>query len=315
VEARRLAFKAMGCPCELRLHPAQGVDVDAALFAARDEILRLEAKYSRYRDDSLASRINRSAGSGSSVEVDEETAALLDYAAIAHDESDGLFDPTSGILRRAWNFRSGRLPSQDALEELLGAIGWEKLEWERPLLALPLPGMELDFGGFVKEYAADRVAEMCRQLGIRSGLVDLGGDLAVVGPHPDGSPWRVGIRDPHHPERAIAVVALAAGAIATSGDYERCMLVNGRRYGHVLDPRSGWPVEGLTSATVSAPHCLVAGTASTVALLKGEHGAAWLDGLGLPHLRVDREGDASGSLARGAAPRSISAADAPQAPA
>jgi thiamine biosynthesis lipoprotein len=138
----------------------------------------------------------------------------------------------------------------------------------------------------------DRVAELCRRLGASSGLVDLGGDLAVIGPHPDGSPWRVGVRNPFAPERAVATLAVYAGAVATSGDTERCMVVGGRRYGHILDPRSGWPVEGPAAVTVLASHCLVAGTASTLAMLRGEpDGPAWLTAEGIPHVWVSRKGE------------------------
>jgi thiamine biosynthesis lipoprotein len=267
-------------------------------------VARLEARYSRYRAESLLSRINASAGDPRGVEVDAETAALLDYAALAHEQSGGLFDPTSGVLRRAWDFHSGRLPEPGELEELLPCVGWRQLVWRRPRLVLPRAGMELDFGGFVKEYAADRVAELCRRRGLRHGLVDLGGDLAAVGPHPDGSPWRVGIRHPRRPESAIACVALYRGAIATSGDYERFMVVAGRRYAHLLDPRTGWPARGLASASVAAPHCLVAGTAASVALLAGRGGRRWLARLGLPHLAIDARGRASGPLYSGSrAPR------------
>jgi thiamine biosynthesis lipoprotein len=298
VQPRRIRFKAMGSPCELHLHAESRARFEADAAAARAEIERLEQKYSRYREDSLASRINASAGDPAGVEVDDETAALLDYAALAWEQSGGLFDATSGVLRRAWDFRSGRLPEPAEVEALRPLVGWEKLRWERPRLVLPRAGMQLDFGGFVKEYAADRVAALCRERGVRHGLVDLGGDLAVVGPHPDGSPWRVGIRDPRAPERAIASLLLPTGGVATSGDYERCMIVSGRRYGHVLDPRTGWPVEGLASVTVVASHCLVAGTASTVAMLKGPRaGPAWLDRLGLPSLRIDTDGACSGALA------------------
>jgi thiamine biosynthesis lipoprotein len=284
----------MGSPCEVRVHG--GAEADAILEAARAEVLRLEAKYSRYRDDSLATRINRSAADPAGVEVDEETARLLDYADASHRQSDGLFDISSGILRRAWNLKSGRLPEPDAIAALLPLVGWEKVRWEPPRIALPRVGMELDFGGYVKEYAADRAAERCRELGARHGLVDLGGDLAIVGPHPDGKPWRVGVRDPRDPARAFASLPLGWGGLATSGDYERCMIVDGVRYGHVLDPRTGWPVRGLASASVAASHCLVAGTLTTIALLKGEAGAAWLDALGAPCLWVTEAGRVGGTL-------------------
>ena len=287
-------FRAMGSPCEIQLRAAGGEAIAAAAVA---EVERLERKYSRYRDDSLATRINRSAGDPVGVEVDDETAGLLDYAEQSWRQSDGLFDPTSGVLRRVWDLKSGRLPSAEAVEAVREYVGWEKLCWRRPRLVLPRPGMELDFGGFVKEYAADRAAELCRRLSARHGLVNLGGDLAIVGPHPGGAPWRVGVADPRRRGESLACIGLVGGAIATSGDAERCMWVDGRRYGHLLDPRSGWPVEGLASVSVVASHCLIAGTLSTIAMLKGRAGGpAWLDGLGLPTLQVAHDGTLGGQL-------------------
>jgi thiamine biosynthesis lipoprotein len=286
----------MGSPCEIRLYAASRSRAESLAAAAVAEVGRLEAKYSRYRDDSVTARINASAGDLSGVVVDDETAALLDYAATAHRESGGLFDITSGVLRAAWDFRSGRLPAAERVEALRSRVGFEKVHWERPRIALPRCGMELDFGGYVKEYAADCVASLCRARGAAHGLVDLGGDLAVVGPHPDGEPWRVGIRHPRAPETPMASVRLAAGGLASSGDYERFMVVDGLRYSHLLDPRTGWPVRGLTAVSVAAGLCLVAGTASTVAMLKGAAGAAWLDELGLPNLRMDLSGRLEGSL-------------------
>jgi FAD:protein FMN transferase len=284
----------MGGPCELCLYG--GAETQEILAAGQAEVARLEAKYSRYRDDSLATRINQSAGDRDGVEVDAETAHLLDYADACHRQSHGLFDITSGILRRAWNLASGRLPTQAEIDALLPLVGWHKLRWRAPRIALPEPGMQLDFGGYVKEYAADRVAELCRRRGARHGLVDLGGDLAVVGPHPDGRPWRVGVRDPRAPQHALGTLPLGWGGIASSGDYERCMIVDGVRYGHILDPRSGWPVTGLAAVTVAASHCLVAGTLTTIAMLKGDQGAAWLDASGAHCLYVTATGYVGGSL-------------------
>jgi len=301
--ARSLRFKAMGSPCALHLHAESQTRLEKVAEAALAEVARLERKYSRYLEDSLASRINASAGDPEGTLLDEETSSLLDYAALAFEQSGGLFDITSGVLRRAWDFRSGRLPAPGQIEALRPLVGWEKICWERPRLVLPLAGMQLDFGGYVKEYAADRVSALCRELGLRHGLVDLGGDLAAIGPHPDGSPWRVGIRHPRAPEGAIATLALASGGIATSGDYERCLVLEGRRYAHLLNPKTGWPVVGLASVTVAASHCLIAGTASTIAMLKGSRGGpAWLDRLGLPSLRIDAAGNSTGSLARAALP-------------
>lgn len=288
----RFRFRAMGSPCRLDLYAPDRETLERGADAACRELARLEKKYSRYRPDSLASRINRSAGAACGVHVDDETAALLDFAATAHEESEGRFDPTSGVLREVWDFRSGRVPDASAVDAKRRLVGWSKIRWERPLIALPVIGMELDFGGFVKEYAADRLAERLRQEGLAHGLVDLGGDMAVVGPHPDGSPWLVGIRDPRAPERAIARIALPAGGLATSGDYERCMVVDGQRYSHLLDPRTGWSFQGGPACvSVRADHCLIAGVSATIAMLHAEAEAGgFLERLGLPHLGIAQGG-------------------------
>lgn len=291
----RHPFRAMGCPCELRLYADSPQSAAQWFQDAEAEIRRLEMRYSRYRDDSVTAAIEQAAGKDGGLEVDAETAALLDYAATAFAQSDGLFDITSGVLRRAWDFKSGCLPEQSQIDALLPLIGWEKLRWDRPRLRLPA-GMQLDFGGFVKEYTADAIATRLRGQGCECGLIDLGGDLAVVGAHPDGSPWQIGIRNPRDPEQAIAQVPLPHGAIATSGDYERGMVIDGRVYGHILNPHTGWPVQELSSVSVLADHCVVAGSASTIAMLKGRHGIAWLESLGLPFLCVDQTGRVSGML-------------------
>lgn len=285
----------MGSPCEVRVYGEGAGEIAAA---ARAEVLRLEAKYSRYRDDSLASAINRSAGDPAGIELDQETTRLLEYARTAHEQSGGLFDITSGVLREVWDFRSGRIPGEREVEAVLGRVGWSKVVWRPPHLVLPIPGMQLDFGGFVKEYAADCAARICREQGIRHGLVELGGDIAVIGPHPDGAPWQVGIQHPRYPQSAIAQIALDRGAIASSGDYERYFEREGRRYCHILNPLTGWPAEGLQAVSVVAEQCLVAGTTSTIAMLKGEGGARWLDGVGLPYLCIAGDGAISGTLAQ-----------------
>jgi thiamine biosynthesis lipoprotein len=287
----------MGSPCEFSFFCESRNEAARLAEICGREVDRLERKFSRYREDSLASRINRSAGDGRGVEVDPETASLLDFASTAHRESDGRFDPTSGVLRRVWDFKSGCLPSSNALAESRSLVGWSKVEWTKPRILLPLPGMELDFGGFVKEYAADRVAELCRERGLGSGLIDLGGDLAVVGPHPDGSPWLVGIRDPRKPGRALARIAIDRGGLATSGDYERFMIVDGVRYSHLLDPRTGECHRGGPACvSIKAPHCLIAGITSTMAMLHSESEAPeFLSRVGLPHLLVEQSGRVSGT--------------------
>ncbi|MEY2690115.1 MAG: hypothetical protein RL375_4315 [Pseudomonadota bacterium] len=301
----RRAFQAMGSPCELQLHARDDAQAAAAVDAAVADVARLEQRYSRYRDDSLLARINRTAATGGAIEVDAETASLLDYADTCHRQSGGLFDITSGVLRRAWRSALHSLPEPAQLDALLTRVGWHKLVWRRPVLEFHQSGMELDLGGVVKEYAADRVASLCADHGITGAMVNLGGDIRVLGPHPDGSPWRIGIQHPRRPGAMLGQIPLSRGGIATSGDYERCIVIDGQRLSHLLDPRTGWPVQHLSAVSVVADLCVVAGSASTIAMLKAHDGPAWLADLGLPHLWVDVDGRVGGSLFKPEASRVV----------
>lgn len=289
-------FAAMGTPCDVQLYAATESEARHAAAHVIDDVRRLEAKYSRYRDDSLLADINRVAASGGAIEVDAETGALLDYAQACYTQSDGLFDISSGILRRAWRLDRGQLPAAGQVDALLARVGWHRLRWERPLLHFPVPGMELDLGGIVKEYAADRAVNLCREQGIGHAVVNLGGDIGVVGPHADGRPWRIGITHPRRPGTTIHHLELAQGALASSGDYARCIELDGRRYGHVLHPRTGWPVDHLAAVSVAGDLCVVCGSAATIAMLKQDQGPAWLQALGLPHYWVDLDGHTGGNL-------------------
>jgi thiamine biosynthesis lipoprotein len=283
-------FTAMASTCEVRIG-ALGRRRAAPLAArAIAEVRRIEAKYSRYRADSVVSRINASAGSGRAVALDAETTRLLDFAADLFAASDGLFDITSGTLRKAWDFRAGRLPAPGEIDALLPLVGWSLVQRDHDSIALPRAGMELDFGGFGKEYAADRAATLLQELGVRSGLVNLGGDIRLVGPRPDGSPWRLAIQDPRDEARLLVRLPLDAGALATSGDYERYFERDGKRYCHVLDPRSGWPVTHWRSVSVVAPACLAAGALTTVAMLKGAAAREFLAAQQVAYVAVDSEG-------------------------
>lgn len=287
----RTRFRAMASEHELLLGGRADAELARVAALAIAEVARIEAKYSRYRDDSVTTRINRAAG-GAAVPIDAETAALLRYADACFAQSGGRFDLTSGVLRAAWDFRRAppELPSAAALEAALACIGWQDVEWDELSMRLPRQGMEVDFGGIGKEYAADRAGTLCIEAGIAHGCVNLGGDVRVWGGRPGGAPWRVGIRHPRDERAAIAGLDVADGAVATSGDYERYLEVDGRRYCHVLDARTGWPVTGWQSMSVVAPLAVVAGSYATIAMLLEEEGAAYLDRAGARWLGVDAGG-------------------------
>ena len=285
------SFKAMGGPGEIQLDAPDEATARRCFKLALDEIDRLEIKYSRYRAGSLISRINAAAGA-EPVAIDEETSALLDYGGEMHRQSEGRFDLTSGVWRRVWHFgqEAARPPSDEERHALLPLVGWALVEREGLTVRLSRAGMELDLGGIGKEYAVDRCAAVLQQAGVVHALVNLAGDLRALGPKPDGGAWRVGVRDPHAPTRMLADIEMAQGALATSGDYERCLLHEGRRYGHVLDARSGQPVDHWRSVSVRAPTTLMAGSLSTLTLLMQEQGLKLLRDSGLDFLAVDAQG-------------------------
>lgn len=279
----QIDFQAMASPCRLVIDGEDSEAMEASARRCIEEIRRIEHKYSRYRPDSVLSRINASAGSAT-VPIDEETAALLDFAHSLWVMSDGLFDITSGVLRKAWDFRAATPPDPRLVEALLPLVNWRQVVRTRDAVGLSTVGMELDFGGFGKEYAADSAAAILIQDGFPNALVNLGGDLHATGPHRvkghEGQPWRVDIQHPRPLASAggdvLVGLALSRGGLATSGDYERFFIQDGKRYCHVLDPRSGWPVCEVQSVSVVAPSTAIAGAITTIAMLKGPKAKEWL---------------------------------------
>jgi thiamine biosynthesis lipoprotein len=284
VEARgehilAVGFTAMASPCEVLL---SSMSRHAALeigTVAAQEAWRVEKKYSRYRDDSVTAWIHENRGT--TIEVDEETASLIAFASQCFDLSEGLFDITSGVLRRAWKFDgSDRIPEAAAIERLLRVVGFDKLQWQSPRLLLPAE-MELDFGGIGKEYAVDRAYQLLAARTRTPFLVNFGGDLRANRPPPHG-PWQVGIERPDTDREATLVLDLEHGALATSGDSRRYLLKDGIRYGHILNPLTGWPApDSPRSITVAASSCTEAGLLSTVALLHGAEAQAYLEEQGV----------------------------------
>lgn len=283
----RLCFRAMGSPCELVTDSASEPSASSreAMLAGRDEALRIEQRFSRYRRDSLLSQINQS--QGEPVTVDAEMALLLDFADHCYRLSDGLFDVTAGVLRGIWKFGSDgqtEMPSESDIKSLLPRIGWHRLSWQSPQLQLPA-GMEIDFGGLAKEYAVDRVLNMLQTQLDQACLVNFGGDLRVSGPRENGQPWALGVEQPDDVQHSAAVIGINQGALATSGDTRRYFEHRGQRYGHILNPKTGWPVVGAPrSVTVAAPTCTEAGMLSTFAMLQGEGATAFLQAQNVPYL-------------------------------
>ena len=289
LQIHRLPFKAMGSACEVVLASHTQNEAESMAKLAIDEVLRIERKYSRYTTDSIIAKINQQAGRVA-LQCDDETWALFQFASQLFDKSDGLFDITSGVLRQAWDFKKPEVPTSQKLEALLPLVGWQNVVLQDQSIALPLAGMEVDLGGFGKEYAADRAAQVLKEKGVTYGYVNLAGDMRFLGPKSSGEPWMIGIQDPRARDQVVATLPITQGGLATSGDYERYFELNGQRYCHVLNPKTGMPVSYWRSVSVTSPATVVSGCTTTMAMLKEADGLAFLQATGFDFFAIDHTG-------------------------
>lgn len=261
----------MGTLIEITVETEDLSDADAVIDSAFDEMTRVDSSMSSYKEDSEVSLISRQAGkspvriSSMLVEVLE---ASLNYYLVSH----GAFDVTAGPLVRLWGFIGGRkrIPSKEEITEALSLVGSGKilLDPSPGTVFLPKRGMQVDFGGIAKGYAADRAAKVLQMAGITSGIVNAGGDLLVFG-FPGCKGIRVGIRHPVNNKELFGWIEVGKGAVATSGSYENFFMHNGRRYSHIIDPRTGQPVEGMLSVTVRAATAMEADALATAFFVLG----------------------------------------------
>lgn len=274
-------FEAMASPCTLLVDTDDPGEAATLLAVAEAEARRIEQKFSRYQRDNPVYQINHSGGHP--IEVDDETALLINYAATCYEMSDGMFDITSGVLRRIWTFDGGSgVPARNDVQRCLGHVGWWRVSWDSPTLTLP-SGMEIDFGGIGKEYAVDRAAALIGALTGSSYVVNFGGDLYTSGLRRGNRTWGIGIDDPDRTTEAVLFrLEVSTGGIATSGDATRFVRWRGQRLGHILNPKTGWPVtDAPRSVTVFGRTCLEAGTLSTLAYLQGAGARSYLEEQGV----------------------------------
>jgi thiamine biosynthesis lipoprotein len=269
-------FWAMASPCELLIETQDSMLANHLTSVAYAETKRIEQKFSRYLPNNPMANINDS--QGKPIAIDNEFFRLLELANSCFQLSDGLFDITSGVLRQAWTFDgSDNLPSPDAVKVLMPFIGWGKVKYDQSSITVA-KGMELDFGGMGKEYAVDCVAKLCAEhASTTSVVVNFGGDIQVNRARHNKQPWYIGIESPDDAE-ATKVLKIISGGLATSGDARRYLLKNGKRYSHILNPETGYPVKNAASSvTIAAPHCIQAGLLATMALLKGPNAEVFLE--------------------------------------
>ncbi|WP_412973352.1 FAD:protein FMN transferase [Glaciecola sp. MF2-115] len=285
----------MASPCEILIDTHNLSLARKLIEHAATEAFRIEKKYSRYRDDNIIYAINNA--QGRSTAIDMETFQLLTFANTCYELSDGMFDLTSGVLRRVWKFDgSDNIPQQSAIEALMPYIGWDKISFDEQTIKMPL-GFELDLGGIGKEYAVDCVAKICKEIAPAvSVLVNFGGDIQVTLPKSKGQYWQVGIEMPVQDlaeegtknslstQYQTVLVRIAQGGLATSGDANRYLMRDNVRYSHVLNPKTGKPISNAPrSVTVASEHCVQAGLMATLSLLQGDQAEQFLKEQSVTH--------------------------------
>lgn len=251
---------------------AYGTHAKEALDAAEAEISRLDALLSISSESSDIYRVNQD-GSG---ELSEDTTELLTSALGYFHETDGLFDCTIEPIMEAWGFTTHNyhVPDPSELSELLPLVDASAVSLSGNQVDLP-SGARLDLGGIAKGFTSARVMDIFTRNGVTSGIISLGGNVQTLGRKPDGSLWRVGIQDPGDLNSMLAIVEVADEAVITSGTYQRCFELDGVRYHHIIDPRTGYPADsGLTSVTIISPDGTLADALSTSLFIMGVEKAA-----------------------------------------
>lgn len=263
---------AMGTVLRITLTGLSGEEADRAVAAAIVEVDRLENLLSTWKPESDLSKLNREA-SKDWVVPKEETFTILRMSLRYSRLTDGAFDVTAGPLIRLWGFhdrREHQPPSQEEIARTKESVGFEKIEIDEQKKAVryAAEGMEVDFSAVAKGYAVDTVCAVLRKLGIKSGLVDLGGNIFAVGVPPGRDTWRIAVRDPRS-NSSIGTLRITEKGVASSGQYVRYIEYGNRKYGHIVDPRTGVPAEGILGTTIVAPDAITADILSTSTFVLG----------------------------------------------
>ncbi len=266
-----------------------------AIEKAFGEIGKLDALLNFFSDKSEISAINRNAGNGP-VKVSPETVEVIEKSVSTSERTGGAFDATIGSESSLWNFFTRQKPDDGTIREKLPLVNYKgiRIDKEKSTVELRKKGMLLDLGAIAKGYAADKAVDELKKSGIKSGLVAVAGDIRAFGLRPDGRPWRIGIQNPRQTgkdDQIVATVELRDMAISTSGDYERYFILDGKRYHHILDPKTGYPAAGCRSVTVMAKDGVSTDSFSTgIFVLGPEKGMEVLRQTGFEGLIIDSSG-------------------------
>jgi len=267
------AMKLMGNHFELSVVGLEDVWAMEKIDLGVREIQRIERLLTTYDEDSETSLINRNAGS-TPVPVSKEIFDLIERSIRISRITQGAFDITYGSMdRRLWNFDTTmqRLPDKETARQLMRLINYRNiiLDPVNTTVLLKEKGMRIGFGGIGKGYAAERAKAVMRENGVSSGVVNASGDLTAWGYQPDGNPWTIGIVNPNAAGQIFSMLSVTDMALATSGNYEKYITIDGKRYSHTINPRTGLPVTGIKSVTILCPNAEIADAMATPVMIMG----------------------------------------------
>ncbi len=275
VEAKTQPVGIMGTETELTAVSTSGRQGDAHVGTAEAEkaLRKVEAKLSTYLESSELSLLNASPP-GETLDLSPDTLALLRFSKDITDATNGAFDPTFAPIFSLWSRsgRAGQLPSDDDLAAALAACGWQQFDMADSGASKRVDGARIDLGGIAKGYGIDRAIEALYQNDCAGGLVNVGGDIRCFGIRAEGGKWRIAVKHPFVANGQIGVLELTEGAVCTSGNYERYSVIEGQRYSHIIDPRTGRPTEANPSVTVLAPSATLADAWATALSVLGPEG-------------------------------------------
>lgn len=270
---RNRVVKLMGSRFTITLVAQDSLTAEQQIDAVIAEITRIENLISDWKPDSQVSQVNKNAGIGP-VKVDPEVFALTERALHFSRLTDGAFDISFAAMDRIWKFDGSMtaMPTPEAIRKSVEKVGFEQIELDpkQSTIFLKKKGMKIGFGALGEGYAADRCRDMMLARGIKAGIVNGSGDMRTWGHKPDGTPWTIGITNPLDKDTIFAVIPLREEAVVTSGSYEKFVVFNGKRYAHIINPRTGYPATGVSSVTVFGPSAETANGFSTSLMVLGK---------------------------------------------
>lgn len=272
-EPFKRTLKLMGSRFEITVVAEDSTAASVHINAAIEEITRIEKLISSWDPNSQTSKINQYAGI-EPVKVNPELFQLIERAKQISELTDGAFDISYASMDRIWHFDGSMLtmPSEKEIGQSVAKVGFENilLDKAKSTVFLKQKGMKIGFGAIGKGYAADKAKELLRSQGVISGIINASGDMNTWGKQPNGSEWKIAITNPLDKNKAFALLPIINRAVVTSGNYEKYVEFEGKRYSHIIDPRTGYPSSGLISVTVFAPKAELADALATSVFVMGQ---------------------------------------------